>query len=195
MAVGLSPSFRDWHKGRPSFLQAALNESKGVLDDAFVPRQLFGDYIEERMAKAVGDGDIQRISGEAVGIAAKPRQVILSDGARITVDKVVLATGNLPSQLRYTATSSRLVDDPWKRGVFDQIQLNDSVLLLGTGLTMVDTLLVLLDKGHKGPIHAVSRHGLLPRSHRSGGHWPPILEAGASPRAALRAVVQHARKA
>src|ERR1700722_14245003 len=131
MAVGLSPSFRDWHKGRPSFLQAALNESKGVLDDAFVPRELFGDYIEEEMAKAVSDGDIQRISGEAVGISAKPRQVILSDGTRITVDKVVLATGNLPSRLPFTAASSRLVDDPWKQGVFDQIHPDDSILLLG----------------------------------------------------------------
>jgi Lrp/AsnC family transcriptional regulator len=36
------------------------------------------------------------------------------------------------------------------------------VLLIGTGLTMVDTGISLLDRGHTGKIHALSRRGLLP---------------------------------
>src|SRR5262249_54908024 len=32
-------------------------------------------------------------------------------------------------------------------------------------LTMVDTVTTLLDRGHQGRIHAVSRRGLLPRAH------------------------------
>jgi uncharacterized NAD(P)/FAD-binding protein YdhS len=39
------------------------------------------------------------------------------------------------------------------------------VLLIGTGLTMVDTAISLLDRGHTGKIHALSRRGLLPRRH------------------------------
>jgi uncharacterized NAD(P)/FAD-binding protein YdhS len=42
------------------------------------------------------------------------------------------------------------------------------VLLIGTGLTMVDTAISLLDRGHTGPIHALSRRGLLPRRHGTG---------------------------
>jgi uncharacterized NAD(P)/FAD-binding protein YdhS len=46
----------------------------------------------------------------------------------------------------------------------------------------------LRQRGHKGPIHAVSKHGLLPKSHSAGGNWPPFLDTTASPRQALRAI-------
>ena len=38
-------------------------------------------------------------------------------------------------------------------------------LLVGTGLSMIDTVLTLHHQGHAGKIYAVSRHGLLPLSH------------------------------
>jgi len=40
------------------------------------------------------------------------------------------------------------------------------VLVLGTGLSMVDYVLSLMGEGHEGPIVAMSRHGLLSRAHR-----------------------------
>jgi uncharacterized NAD(P)/FAD-binding protein YdhS len=40
-----------------------------------------------------------------------------------------------------------------------------TVVLIGTGLTMVDTVQSLLDAGHRGPFRAISRRGLLPRVH------------------------------
>ena len=49
-----------------------------------------------------------------------------------------------------------------------------SVLLVGSGLTMVDAVITLLDQGHAGPIHAVSRRGLLPRGHTHTAPVPPI---------------------
>lgn len=42
----------------------------------------------------------------------------------------------------------------------------DRVLILGTGLSMVDTCLSLLLRGHIGEIVAVSRRGLLPAVHK-----------------------------
>jgi uncharacterized NAD(P)/FAD-binding protein YdhS len=37
--------------------------------------------------------------------------------------------------------------------------------MIGAGLTMVDLVLTLHTEGHRGPIHALSRHGMLPREH------------------------------
>ena len=42
---------------------------------------------------------------------------------------------------------------------------DDSVLLIGTGLTAIDVVLALRSAGFQGTIHALSRRGLLPRSH------------------------------
>ena len=39
------------------------------------------------------------------------------------------------------------------------------MLLLGTGLTAVDVVLALHEQGHTGPVHAISRHGLVPEVH------------------------------
>ena len=39
------------------------------------------------------------------------------------------------------------------------------MVIIGTGLSMVDQALSLLNKGHRGPILAYSRRGLLPLPH------------------------------
>jgi len=47
------------------------------------------------------------------------------------------------------------------------VEQNERILILGTGLTMVDYVLSLILAGHEGPIVALSRRGLLPHAHRS----------------------------
>jgi uncharacterized NAD(P)/FAD-binding protein YdhS len=94
----------------------------------------------------------------------------LSSGATIRADAAVLAIGNPPPTP--VAGFAAVWDepelyrgDPWSADAFDGIAPHQAVLLVGTGLTMVDAVTALLDRGHTGPIHAVSRRGLLPRAH------------------------------
>jgi uncharacterized NAD(P)/FAD-binding protein YdhS len=167
-----------------------------MLADAFVPRQVFGDYIEQRLVDALSAGNIRRIHSEAVGVTPAPRQIVFADSRVLPVDTVVLAIGNLASHPPFGAKAScRIINDPWEPGALDQIKTDDSVLLLGTGLTMVDMLLVLRSRGHEGPLHAISRHGLLPRSHVPGGSWPAFLHPGMTPRQAFRAVRENVARA
>lgn len=54
-------------------------------------------------------------------------------------------------------------------GALDLVQPGESVLIIGTGLTMMDIALDLLNEREvASPLHAVSPRGLLPRDHRPG---------------------------
>ena len=199
MEVGLNPRFADWIRLRPAHLAEALAENGGNLDASFVPRRLFGDYLEEQVLRAMQlgrQGGIRRVHGEAMKITATPRLVVLDDGRVLDVDIVVLATGQEAAVFPLPVkTGPNVIADPWSPGVLDAISPRQTVLLLGSGLTAVDTILSLRARGHVGTIHIVSRHGLLPHRHHSGGSWGPVLQPGVSPKDALRNVRAHVRKA
>jgi uncharacterized NAD(P)/FAD-binding protein YdhS len=206
MEVGLTPGFTDWLRARTVLLGEALVESGGDLAAAFVPRELFGAYLEERVLAAVSP-DPRRgfaiVRGEAVRLLDFPRRgVLLGDGREIAADRIVLATGNLPprpprSQDDWLYDTQLFVPDPWADDAFEGLAPEAPVVLLGSGLTMVDVALKLAGGGHVGPIHAVSRHGLLPLVHRSGGEWQPFHDpkTHVPPLTLMRRIRSEARRA
>jgi uncharacterized NAD(P)/FAD-binding protein YdhS len=206
MEVGLD-SFEDWLATRHrAELADALEESGHDLTSAFVQRELFGDYVEDHVSRSCAlKGGLCRLRGEVVRLMDYPgRGVILADGREIEADLIVLATGNMPPRLPAGIPSAMLdsdlfVADPWAHDAFDDLDANAPVLVLGTGLTMVDVVLKLARSGHQGQVLALSRRGLLPRAHRAGGAWQPFLEQGHSAPSALvrriRAEVRSAERA
>jgi uncharacterized NAD(P)/FAD-binding protein YdhS len=152
----------------------------GVAPEAFVPRHLFGDYLRDLLDQTEAESGpavrLRRVTGEAVGIRERAgRQggltVELADGNRAPVDRAVLAIGPLPAtdpvpvaeELRANGV---YVSDPWMPGALAAAGEGETVLAIGTGLTMVDVALS-LERGGRGPaIRAISRHGLVPRRHR-----------------------------
>ena len=91
--------------------------------------------------------------------------VHLATGDRVEGDLAVLATGHaLPGPAQAAGLSQ-----PWTRPA---PPCDGHVLVVGSGLTMVDQTLSLLASGHEGTITAISRHRLLPQVHRPS---EPIL--------------------
>lgn len=198
MEVGLEPSFTAWLAKFPEETAEAVLEA-GELSQAFVPRHLFGKYLAEQVQTAVREHRLSRLRGEVVRVLHLPGdryELTLDDGRRIKTTRLVLATGNLPPRpppVRSTRGVAlqdvrQFVPAPWKKGALDAVAADDDLLLIGTGLTMVDVALSLRARGHAGTIYALSRRGFLPRAHRPGGSWPAFLgtHAGRSPLQLLR---------
>lgn len=149
----------------------------------FVRRYLYGRYIEEQVNEAqleFGDA-LDTVVGKVVDVVPTRSASLslgMSDGRQLEADRVVLAIGNFPpldppAEDNGFYQSSRYVRDPWANGRLDQINESDTVLLLGTGLTMVDVATDLFRLGVRRII-AVSRRGLLSKSHRYTGRAPSV---------------------
>lgn len=134
--------------------------------DSFAPRHDYCAYLREVLD---GAGRLRRLTDEAVAVAADG--LLLGSGDRLVADALVVASGNLaPEPLRWTAVATfPIVNDPWSvqgRAVLDELAAQGGdILVVGTGLTMVDTVLSLDARGFGGRIVALSRRGLVPRSH------------------------------
>jgi uncharacterized NAD(P)/FAD-binding protein YdhS len=165
------------------FVRWASGRGLSVGPGDYAPRGLYGEYLADVLADAertaaVGVG-VERVREEAVRVEAGDRdaRVRLGSGRTIEADVVVLALGNLPpadppgagDALRETG---RYEPDPWDAELYERAAGEHTILLLGTGLTMVDAALALGSAGGPDVIHAVSRKGLLPRVHRDG--LPPL---------------------
>jgi len=128
----------------------------------FLPRHHFGSYLGWALANHPA---VHRIRSRAVGISG--REVRLSSGEALPFDAAVLALGVFPPDCEWAPpslrSSTRFVANPWAPNAVSAVPDSGDVLLVGTGLTMVDLAMVLDRPGRV--VHAVSRHGSLPREH------------------------------
>lgn len=179
-----------------SFLRFARSRDASVTGGSFVSRNVYGDYLEtllaDAAAEAAPDTTLQQIRTEVQDIlpgAAGERRamVVTADGQRIEADRVVLALGNFapadpPTEEPGFYQHPRYIRDPWLPNALQTIEAEESVFLIGTGLTMVDMALALRQLGVRGKLYALSRHGLLPQAHRSpsvppaADHCPPGID-------------------
>src|SRR6187549_3586872 len=131
----------------------------------FAPRRQYARYLQETLAAALAASadhvTLRQVRARAVEIRrAGNGAVVRTDaGTEITADAVVIATGLpvaghawAPEELQ---SSAFFVPDPWAAGALDVIRRDrcgpPSVLLVGTGLTMVDVALSLTGPAAGGP--------------------------------------------
>lgn len=173
-------------EGRPDDFVEWLRASAGwrADPDGFAPRRYFGEYLQHRLnaVRLARPGSIEMATGEAT--AVEPDGVRLADGRRIAARAVVMATGN-PAPKIARSRSRRIIQDPWAAGALEKIGPHDEVIVLGSGLTMVDMALWLDANGRTGRIRVLSRRGLTPRAHGEHHDAPtsptdPLLEGSPS---------------
>jgi uncharacterized NAD(P)/FAD-binding protein YdhS len=162
--------FADWLAAQ----HAEGREATLLGENSFVPRRLFGAYIRHLLNMEMKTGAATRLEllrGEVVDIEEGRHLVLSLDrGRRVAAHLAIVAVGNFPPEPPLVA-DPWLYESPWYRGdpwgadTLTNLDPATPVLLIGTGLTMIDTVLSLLDQGHEGPLYALSRRGLLPRHH------------------------------
>jgi uncharacterized NAD(P)/FAD-binding protein YdhS len=130
----------------------------------FIPRGVYGEYIADLARELIAAGAIRHIVAHCTDLVeTKPSVVIkLDSGAAHEFDRVILATGH---DTKSTLSGIPALQ-PWTPGALSELKASAPILIMGTGLTMVDTVLSLDRQGHRGKVTALSHHGLLSAAHR-----------------------------
>ncbi|MEK8031158.1 FAD/NAD(P)-binding protein [Ideonella sp. DXS29W] len=170
-----------WEPDREDGFIGWLQRRYGAYGAAdFVPRMLLGDYLADSLAAAERAAEargvqVQTLVDAVRGLAALPdgaHELQLASGCRLRADRVVLTTGHLaPEAPRLKDAppwgSPGLIDTPGSDASLSALPEEGDVLLLGSGLSAIDMLTWLQDRGHVGGVTMLSRRGLLPQPHRS----------------------------
>lgn len=177
-----------------AFVRFAVEHGHACTARSLLPRRLYGDYLAACVSQAVVScpGKLRIVQGSAVDLeqARGAWRLSLEDGRVLAAENVVLATGHLPPSLpaacAAVAHDARFVRDPWEPGALDRVAAAQRVLVVGSGLTALDVLASLAQRGHQGSVFTVSQSGRWPASHLPSDACvdPLPLDLEAAPRSA-----------
>jgi uncharacterized NAD(P)/FAD-binding protein YdhS len=166
------------------FLSFAQHRIPDATAEDFLPRALYGQYLEATLLDAEVSApphvQFERLQGEVCAIEkigdGSAYRVRFFDGRTLDADDVVFALGNPPSaalpgteELKRDVSDQRYISDPWAQPL--RFSPGETVLLVGNGLTMVDvTTAAATSSNEQVVIHSISRHGLVPPSQTQFSH-------------------------
>ena len=168
---------------------AAAGDELARLRLAYPARGAYGDYLQHLLHRARADSAAANrcdlLAAEAVRVepiasqaGAPAFRVQFADAPALEADRVVLCLGNLPPPRLGAQDAARVIEDPWLPGAFDVACAAARVVIVGTGLSMVDAVLDLERAGFSGTIVALSRHGCLPVADAPVVPYPDFLAPG-----------------
>ncbi|MDX2148928.1 MAG: FAD/NAD(P)-binding protein [Planctomycetota bacterium] len=171
------------------FVRWCLGRELAVTGGTFVSRGVFGQYLQDILREhAASAPSFRVINGHAIDLQSATGDLQRSIGpwrlaiapdrrskatAELVAKRVVLALGNAPPcdfAWSRSLAPRTWIRDPWSadaRRRVSELAVHDRVLIIGTGLTMMDLVLQLDSTGHRGSIAAISRRGLLSLPHRT----------------------------
>jgi uncharacterized NAD(P)/FAD-binding protein YdhS len=156
------------------FLRFAQGRLPHVDREDFLPRALYGEYLQDLLLRAERAAPPQvrliRVFGEVTGIAPGVGAALaaeFADRAPILGDALILALGSpsvpLPHWAKNLNGHAAFRQDP--RDLPETLGSEHSVLIVGNGLTMADAASALSRHPDRVPtLYTISRRGLIPKT-------------------------------
>ena len=174
--------------GRPAdFFEWAHARDPQVQPGDYLPRAWYGEYLADRLALAKQRSPrwlkFEHVRARATGLGVDDglATITLSNGSVIEADRVLLALGNSPTA-GPVPDAPDAVADAWNLDWMESLPTYvPRVLLVGTGLTMIDIALDIAEKRPDARVLAISRHGLLPRPHEDAPGKPRGFQCAKAP--------------
>lgn len=150
-----------WRSAFPTFQPAA---------ESFAPRALFGVYLQHQIRKIVLRGaslGCQIVLMHAEVCAIDPidgtETVRTRCGLSIATQKVLLFCGPLGKKIDPARHDARVLSTPYPVSrLLNVIEPDERVAVIGARLSAIDTVIALIEGGHRGPIRMHSRSGYFP---------------------------------
>ena len=185
-------------------LQAYPELDRDALARHYVSRRHYAAYLQLRLRQAQQGSAAQlQLVNDSVS-ALQPEgdglRLVLGDGSALRAGAVSVAVGNtlrpLPARGAQLLSRAQRVE-AWDYPAVQAIDPGVDVCIVGSGLSMADSVVSLLANGHRGVMHVISRHALLPLPHAEGGaaDFDPQPLLAMNLRQRLRGLRQHARQA
>jgi uncharacterized NAD(P)/FAD-binding protein YdhS len=155
--------------------------SREALANSFLPRDIYRQYLSSIWSETLSLAKSKNIQVECIYSFAKniftTDEIYLietENGETIRTKQLVLATGNqTPSNRilknKLEVTHPRYFQNPWKHEAINNFESDLNILIVGNGLTMVDTTLGLVENHFQNKIYAVSPNGfnVIPHLHNN----------------------------
>lgn len=166
-------AFEDRPDDFVDFLVAREGErARDAIAVSYAQRRHYGDYLRDRLqhARETTSAHFEVLQDRVTGLddADGVLQLELESGGTIRARGMVMAVGNNPKPLPARGASGlprQSVLEAWDFDAIKQIPADAEICIAGSGLSMVDTVLSLVANGHRGRVHVLSRHALLPLAH------------------------------
>jgi uncharacterized NAD(P)/FAD-binding protein YdhS len=186
------------------FLNWLKARDRSAHHGTFAPRRVYGDYLEELLTSSASQShtrvDVDRDEVIDLDLEDPAAPVLLTtlNGQQMQADRVVLALGHAlpeaPRGIDLNGLGPAYVADPWAANALEEIARDDTIALIGTGLTAVDVIVEAHSRGFAGTIVAISRHGLVPCRHQVSPVIPrPHITLGAGSSETARSLLKRVR--
>jgi uncharacterized NAD(P)/FAD-binding protein YdhS len=183
------------------FFDFARGRDPTVGIDDFLPRGLYGEYLQDSLHRAQTGTttDCQIVHGAVraiTGGAGRPFTLYLDGIPPINADRVALCIGAPPpaSVCRIEPAAKAQGYSGFAYEPRIEFAGDREILLLGTGLTMADIAIAADTQNSSIVVHALSRHGLLPKAQSAGPSVTAnLFDIDALPDTSLRTVFRYSR--